>query len=129
MAGGQRFGIEAADFLSRAQDTLIERADTHGEMLRNHANVALVWSAYLQLLGHPVKLLPSDAAEMLGLLKLARKHEGNYNDDDDVDDIGYAAIAANLRAIEREQKLGASETVVRTSERKSHKPPARRGRR
>jgi hypothetical protein len=112
MAGGQNRGIAAGDFLRRAADALEERAETHGEMRRNHANVALLFSTYLQLLGHPVKLKPSDAAAMLQLLKLARMHEGAYNDDDDVDNLGYGAITGQLRAIEEEERAGTAEAAV-----------------
>lgn len=129
MAGGQRYGIAASDFLRRAADALDSRAETHGEMRRNHANVALLFSTYLQLLGHPVKLKPSDAAAMLQLLKIARMHEGAYNDDDDVDNLGYGGILGQLRAIEEEERAGAAESVVASQERaRGFKPPARRRR-
>lgn len=130
MAGGQAHGIKASDFLRRAADALDERAETHGEMRRNHANVALLFSAYLQLLGHPVKLKPSEAAEMLQMLKVARRHEGAYNDDDDVDNLGYGAIVGQLRAVEEEERAGTAETIISSDEPRSRafKPPARRRR-
>jgi hypothetical protein len=135
MAGGQGNGILASDFLRRAADALDERAETHGEMRRNHANVALLFSAYLQLLGHPVKLKPSDAAALLQLLKIARMHEGRYNDDDDVDNLGYGGIVGHLRAIEEEERAGTAEARVlaainaaneKREARRAFKPPARR---
>lgn len=141
MAGGQGYGIKASDFLHRAADALGEREETHGEMVRNHANVALLFSAYLQLLGHPVKLKPSQAAELLQMLKVARRHTGAYNDDDDVDDLGYGAIVGHLRAIEEEERAGGDELAVAAKERTAaklqrasarrarFKPRAKRGRR
>lgn len=124
MAGGQTFGSHAADFLSRASDTLTDREETHGSMRRTYEALALQWSGYLQMLGHPVKLKASQAAEMMQRLKEARRHNGAYNADDDVDNLGYGAIVAHLRAVEEEERLGAAEGEIAAGERR----PRRRDR-
>jgi hypothetical protein len=125
MAGGQGNGIKAADFLNRASETLRDRAETHGAMQRNYRNVALLWSAFLQTLGHPITLKASEAAELMALLKNARRRDGSYNDDDDVDALGYDAIVAELRATEEAARLDSSEARVVAQERAKRKPKAR----
>jgi Domain of unknown function (DUF6378) len=68
-----------------------ERARQHGDALAAHANVAVLWSAYL---GVPISA--RDAALMMVLLKVARTKTGAFNLDDYVDAAGYAAIAAEM---------------------------------
>jgi hypothetical protein len=119
MAGGQTYGIEAADFLGRASEAVSDRAEKHGAIRKTFENLALQWSAFLQLLGHPVHLKASEAAEMMQLLKTVRRHNGTHNEDDDIDNIAYGAIVGYLRAIEEEERLGAAEARVVAVERVS----------
>jgi hypothetical protein len=68
-----------------------DRDKTHGEKLTNHKNIALLWSAYLEM-----KITPKDVAILMVLLKLARTKAGEHNLDDYVDACGYSAIAGEL---------------------------------
>jgi hypothetical protein len=43
-------------------------------------------------------------------------HEGAYNDDDDVDNLGYGAIVGHLRAIEEEERAGTAEAACSRSD-------------
>ena len=76
-----------------------DRNATHGDFRRNHANIAALWSAYLQARfadKHCITVTPHDAACMMTLLKLARIMTGAHNPDDYVDAVGYAAIAGGI---------------------------------
>ena len=67
------------------------RNDTHGDKLRNHQNIADLWSAYLS-----IEISPMQVATLMVLLKVARTKEGSHNIDDYVDACGYAAIAGDI---------------------------------
>ena len=67
------------------------RNDTHGDKLRNHQNIADLWSAYLG-----IEISPTQVATLMVLLKIARTKEGSHNIDDYIDACGYASIAGDL---------------------------------
>lgn len=87
-----------------------ERATQHGDKIMNMENIARFWDAYLQSrylsemrLGTrgygpcPVNVLSSeDVANMMELLKIARRLTGNVNMDDAIDAAGYAGIWGEL---------------------------------
>ena len=68
-----------------------DRDKTHGNKLENHNNIALLWSAYLE-----IDITAKKVAILMALLKLARTKEGEHNIDDYVDACGYSAIAGEL---------------------------------
>jgi hypothetical protein len=92
--------MKAADICRRAAELVSgDRARTHGDKRRNHENIAVMWTAYLQIRRDPEsRLTPSDVATMMGLVKVARMELGDYNPDDAVDHVGYAAIRGELDA-------------------------------
>lgn len=55
------------------------------------------WLIYRGLLKDDAALSASDAAEMMSLMKKARKATGRLTEDSYVDDLGYSAIAAHVR--------------------------------
>ena len=67
-----------------------DRAATHGSGYENHLNIAHLWNAYLF---NKKTLAASDVANMMELLKIARRKLGVLNPDDYVDGAGYAAVA------------------------------------
>ena len=67
------------------------RNDTHGDKLKNHQNIADLWSAYLG-----IEITPMQVATLMVLLKVARTKEGSHNIDDYIDACGYAAIAGDI---------------------------------
>lgn len=73
-----------------------DRERTHGDKVQNFTNIATFWDAFLEVKFGVKGLFPSDVAHMLSLMKKARTHSGEYNEDDAVDDVGYAAIAGEL---------------------------------
>ena len=80
-----------------------DRAVAHGAILESHENIARLWNAYLGGFGRRTgqynkgegapNLAASDVANMMELLKIARRKTGILNRDDYVDGAGYAATA------------------------------------
>ena len=87
------------------------RAKTHGDKIKNHENIARLWSSYLQNKTQlNIILSPEDVAQLMTLLKIARSQAGEHNIDDYIDGVGYQAIAgeiANKRS-ELSSSLGVS---------------------
>tara|TARA_R110000787_G_scaffold19223_2_gene57987 strand:+ start:1356 stop:1706 length:351 start_codon:yes stop_codon:yes gene_type:complete len=82
-----------------------DRADAHGPAVENHANIAHLWSGYLHdSLKDGVTLTPEDAANLMELLKIARRKQGNFNADDYVDGAGYAGVAFECAYYEDEKR-------------------------
>ena len=90
--------MKPADFLRQGIE-LVEgdRAATHGDLFRNHQNIATMWNAYLSIRRDPAAPLgPDDVAIMDALKKVARTQLGEWNKDDYVDGGAYMAIAGKL---------------------------------
>ena len=87
------------------------RAKTHGDKIKNHENIARLWSSYLQNKTQlNIVLSPEDVAQLMTLLKITRSQAGEHNIDDYIDGVGYQAIAgeiANKRS-ELSSSLGVS---------------------
>tara|TARA_R110000796_G_scaffold59168_8_gene136422 strand:+ start:178 stop:576 length:399 start_codon:yes stop_codon:yes gene_type:complete len=81
----ERLLMEAAALVGGA------RATKHGDMVDTMSRVARLWNGYL--LEHRGDLLASDVANMMELLKIARRGGGKLNKDDFLDGAGYAAVA------------------------------------
>jgi len=74
-----------------------DRADQHGDKLKNHENIATMWNAYLQIRKEPATSLNGfDVAVMMSLLKVARMQTGAFNIDDAIDAVGYLSIVGEL---------------------------------
>lgn len=70
-----------------------ERRDTHGPALETFTLLGRVWGSYLGL----PKAIPADAvAKMMALLKICRTEGGEFNPDDYIDLVGYAALAGEI---------------------------------
>tara|TARA_R110000751_G_scaffold73747_1_gene149156 strand:+ start:225 stop:593 length:369 start_codon:yes stop_codon:yes gene_type:complete len=78
-----------------------DRAETHGSMSENHENIAMLWNGYLH---NKDTLTAEDAANMMELLKIARRKLGTFNEDDYVDGAGYAAVALECAEEQEEKK-------------------------
>ena len=78
------------------------RSKTHGGMLENHENIAQLWNGYL----YNKKILTGeDVANMMELLKIARRKLGSCNEDDYIDGAGYSAVAYQCRRESDEKQL------------------------
>ena len=77
-----------------------DRNKTHGSMKENHENIAKLWSAYLY---NKDSLTAEDVANMMELMKIARRKTGVFSEDNYVDGAGYAAVALECR--ERENYI------------------------
>jgi hypothetical protein len=88
--------MKAHDIAGRASDLVGgERDRQHGSKVANFENIATLWQAYLDLVGDR-RLEGQDVAQMMVMLKIARTFTGEHNDDDFVDECGYAACAGEI---------------------------------
>lgn len=69
-----------------------ERQGTYGKPEDSFGVISKLWSAYT---GNDIS--PSDVANMMILLKIARNSSGVYKDDNWIDICGYAAIGNELQ--------------------------------
>lgn len=79
-----------------------DRAVTHGDKHANFTAIARLWNAYLRSRFDNGKasfaLEAHEIADMMELLKIARRINGAFNIDDYIDGAGYAAIAGELKS-------------------------------
>ncbi len=91
--------MNASDICKKA-DSLVggDRAETHGDKLTNHENIAALWHAYLVRSGYNglISITALDVANMMELLKIARRMAGAHNIDDYIDGAGYASVAGEI---------------------------------
>jgi hypothetical protein len=95
--------MEPADICERAASLVSsERATEHGDYRDSFESIATMWNGYLVAregsarAGSP--LLGEDVANLMELLKIARRLNGKCNLDDYVDGAGYAALAGAMAA-------------------------------
>lgn len=80
---------------------MVDRPGVHGSAENSFEMIGDMWTVYLRhckrVRGNDT-IRPEDVAEMMAMLKKARKVYGkSSNEDNDVDDIGYTALAGMLR--------------------------------
>ena len=74
-----------------------DRAKTHGPKRENHQRIAKAFQLWLEIRPEPAAPLTEwDVANMMELLKIARRCTGDHNDDDYVDGGNYSFIAGEL---------------------------------
>ena len=90
--------MKADEFCIKAAKHLTgDRRSTHGDMEEGFFLISNLWSHYLMSAKNAeVDVDPSDVANMMILLKVARSVVGKYNEDDYIDMAGYAGIAGFL---------------------------------
>lgn len=102
--------MKRGEILDAVKRTITQdRNDRHGEPENSFPRIAEEWTNYLNRRGWtlgPGALKPSDVAEMLAIFKGVRFEIQPDNPDNEHDRIGYYAIAAELRAIERSAAAG-----------------------
>lgn len=87
------------------------RNNTHGDKERSSQTIARFWTTYLSATQREafgddnyspayVHITPSDVAQMMVLLKIARSVHGEQVRDHYVDEAGYAAVAGELAEVE-----------------------------
>lgn len=97
--------MKRAEILDSVKKTITQdRNNRHGEPENSFPLIAERWSAYIAqrfgVMPETVSLWPSDVAEMMALFKDVRFHMQPENPDNKHDQIGYLAIACELRAAE-----------------------------
>jgi hypothetical protein len=96
--------MQAVEILTTAAQLVGgDRARTHGDKYVNHTKIARLWNAYLEnanIVGR--NLDPTDVANMMVLLKIARTQSGGtHNDDNYIDAAGYAGVAGECARVDR----------------------------
>lgn len=74
-----------------------ERQDKYGNPEDTFLQIGHLWTAYLSMGGDVIHITPPMVADMMILLKMARETGGKGKQDNYVDLIGYAALAARMR--------------------------------
>ena len=81
-----------------------DREKDYGDKVKNHTNIAKLWSAYLD-----IKVSAHDVAIMMALLKMARTKLGDVSKDTYIDMAAYSAIAGEIKFKEpKEESEGES---------------------
>jgi len=74
-----------------------DRNVTHGDIAKCHEAIAASWNGFLQMRKvagrDPMVLDAHDVANMMEVLKVARRYNGAFNPDNYVDGCGYSAVA------------------------------------
>ena len=80
-----------------------ERHKDYGDKVKNHNNIAKLWSAYKD-----IEITAHDVAVMMVLLKIARTKLGEVSKDTYVDMSAYGAIAGEIKfnKLEEEESEG-----------------------
>lgn len=82
------------ELLDEAKKTIChDRNDQYGNPEESFSMIAELWTAYWN---HLVTFEPSDVADMMGLLKIARNATGGRKEDNYIDLAGYAACGCEL---------------------------------
>jgi hypothetical protein len=68
-----------------------DRATDYGSMWENHENIARLWNGYLY--NKEGDLTAEDVANLMELMKIARRKSGALKRDNYIDGAGYAAVA------------------------------------
>ncbi len=89
--------MNASDICKKAESLVGgDRAETHGDKVKNHQNIAALWTTYFTNRDSDAPLTALDVANMMELLKIARRMAGNHNIDDYIDGAGYASVAGEI---------------------------------
>lgn len=79
-----------------------DRQKTHGDKVKNHAAIAQVWAGYFRaraISGKYYEIGAEDVANLMELMKVARRLNGDFNPDDYIDGAGYAACAGEIASL------------------------------
>ena len=84
---------ETKEILEKANKLISkDREKDYGDKVKNHNNIAKLWSAYLD-----VPVTAHDVAIMMTLLKVARTKLGQVSEDTYIDMSAYGAIAGEIK--------------------------------
>ena len=100
--------MKRGEILDSVKKTITQdRNNRHGEPEDSFPMIAQKWTDYLRRCGygHGLDLKPSDVAEMMALFKDCRFQVQPENQDNKHDQIGYLAIAVELRANENKKNM------------------------
>ena len=76
-----------------------DREGQYGSPENSFNEIAKLWTVWLGM-----KITPQDVAIMMTMLKIARIKTGHFKEDSYIDACGYLACAAEIQALEADQK-------------------------
>lgn len=87
------------DIIEKVAKTILsDRQDTYGSPENSFQLIAMYWSLYLN-----ISIRPDQVADMMELLKIARRQNQPFHLDNYIDSAGYAILAGELASM---QKVG-----------------------
>lgn len=102
--------MKRGEILDSVKHTITQdRNNRHGEPENSFPLIADRWNEYLENMIEDNNLKPSDVAEMMAIFKDCRFQVQPENPDNKHDQIGYLAIAAELRENEQSVKVVGTE--------------------
>jgi hypothetical protein len=93
--------VKASDITKRAAELVDgDRAEAYGDCLKTHEAIAAAWTNTLTLAGmKPEKPLDAHVvAFLMSDLKKVRAFVGPFHPDSYIDNVGYVAIAGEIRS-------------------------------
>ena len=76
-----------------------DREGQYGSPENSFNEIAKLWTVWLG-----IRVTPRDVAVMMTMLKIARIKTGHFKEDSYIDACGYLACAAEIQALETDQK-------------------------
>ena len=82
------------DIIEKVASTILgARQDTYGNPEDSFSLISQYWSVYLR-----IEITPTQVADMMELLKIARRQNQQFHLDNYIDGAGYAILAGELAA-------------------------------
>lgn len=79
-----------------AKAILSDRQDTYGSPENSFQLIAMYWGLYLN-----INIRPDQVADMMELLKIARRQNQHFHLDNYIDSAGYAILAGELASMQK----------------------------
>ena len=111
--------VPAKQVLETALDLIGgDRAADYGSMWENHENIARLWNGYLY--NKEGDLTAEDVANLMELMKIARRKSGTLKKDNYIDGAGYAAVAFECAQEQQDQGTVSDQLSLKLLAKKYH---------
>ena len=111
--------VPAKQVLETALDLIGgDRAADYGSMWENPQNIAQLWNGYLYNKDGP--LTAEDVANLMELMKIARRKSGTLKKDNYIDGAGYAAVAFECAQEQQDRSTVSDQLSLKLLAKKYH---------
>ena len=111
--------VPAKQVLETALDLIGgDRAADYGSMWENYQNIAQLWNGYLYNKDGP--LTAEDVANLMELMKIARRKSGTLKKDNYIDGAGYAAVAFECAQEQQDRSTVSDQLSLKLLAKKYH---------